>query len=80
MENRIGDHVDLPSGMAQSITESYIGGFMDEYPKKSKEEPHERTLEAIWCWDSETGDKRLMDLRTGKEIGRWKTDGTQSDS
>lgn len=49
-----------------------MGGSMEEYPKKSKETPAERTLEAIWCWDSENGEKVLMDLRTGKEIGRWR--------
>jgi hypothetical protein len=26
------------------------------------------TLEAIWCWDSETGKKYLLDVKTGKVI------------
>lgn len=31
----------------------------------------EKTLDAVWCWDSETGDKILMDRKTNKPIGRW---------
>ena len=26
----------------------------------------EKTIEAVWAWDSETGDKVLLDLITGK--------------
>ena len=44
---------------------------MDEYPKKSPESWDEKTIDCVWCWDSETGEKVLMDRKTNKEIGRW---------
>lgn len=28
----------------------------------------EETLEAQWCWDAETGQKYLLNLRTGQVI------------
>lgn len=31
-------------------------------------DPSEETLEAIWAWDSETGQKYLLDLKTGQVI------------
>lgn len=32
----------------------------------------EERIDCVWCWDSETGDKVLMDRLTNKEIGRWR--------
>lgn len=26
------------------------------------------TIDAVWCWDSETGEKVLLDRRTGQVI------------
>lgn len=43
--------------------------------KKKKFDPEER-VDLIWCRDSETGERVLMDRNTHKEIGRWKTKGT----
>lgn len=28
----------------------------------------EKTLDAVWCWDSETGKRYLLDRRTGQVI------------
>lgn len=35
-----------------------------------KNQPGEETLEAIWCTDSESSERYLLDLRTGKIIAR----------
>jgi hypothetical protein len=32
----------------------------------------EKTVNLVWCWDSETGERVLMDRRTNKEVGRWR--------
>jgi len=31
----------------------------------------ETRLEAMWAWNSETGEKVLIDLKTGQVIGTW---------
>ena len=64
----------MPSTLGKSVFTGSMGGFthMEEYPKKTKEGIHEGTLDAVWCVDSETSERVLMDRRTNKEIGRWK--------
>lgn len=56
-----------------------MGGFMEDGSKKSPESPDEWTIDCVWCVDSETGDKVLMDRRTNKPVGVWKKNGTQQD-
>lgn len=46
--------------------------FLDEYPKKSPESEVERTIDCVWCVDSETGDRVLMNRKTNKPIGVWR--------
>jgi len=29
------------------------------------------TLDALWCWDSETGKRVLIDRQTGQVIAKW---------
>lgn len=31
----------------------------------------DKTLNAIWTWNSETGEKILIDLKTGEKICTW---------
>lgn len=38
---------------------------------KDSEDFSEKTLEAVWCVDSNNGDAVLMDARTNRELGRW---------
>ena len=38
----------------------------------------EKTIEAVWAWDSETGDKLLLDVITGKILMRVPKDNTSS--
>lgn len=51
-----------------SNTDDIVEKFKEGSPKISAES----TLDAVWCVDSETGDRVLMDRRTNKEIGRWR--------
>jgi hypothetical protein len=41
---------------------------LPEYPKRTPESIFERTLEAAWCVDNETGESYLLDLKTGKVV------------
>jgi len=64
------------------MAKSIYGGIMGRYGKGFEEEVptpiDERTIECVWVVDSETGDQHLLDLKTGKKIGVWHKDGTQS--
>ena len=68
----------MSSGPEEGINCCDQGGYKMVDKEKDKTPLSEGTIECRWCYDSETGDKVLMDVRTSKEIGRWKNDGTQS--
>lgn len=38
----------------------------------NSEKKWEKTLDAVWAWDSETGEKVLLDRKTGQVLMTWK--------
>lgn len=65
--------------MAKSINGGIMGRYGKGFEKEDETPIDERTIDCVWCVNSETGEKVLMDRKTNKPVGVWKKNGTQQD-